>query len=292
MRTAIVTDTNSGITVESGRSSGIYVLPMPLIIEETSYMEGVNITNDQVYQALRSEQNLASSQPSPGDVMALWDRIFDEGYDELLYIPMSSALSGSCSMTAQLALDYHGKVQVADNHRISVTLMESVYDAKALADEGMTASQIKAYLEENAYAASIYLSVDSLKQLKKGGRITPAAAALGSILNIKPLLTIQGEKLDLFAKVRGTKQCEKKMIEALQNDLNTRFAEIPKKRLRIATAGTLESEEDAAHWLNLVQNAFPDYPVYYAPLSCSIACHVGVNAAGIGVSVIADCRRS
>ena len=290
MRTAIVTDTNSGITVESGKKAGIYVLPMHLLIEEASYLEGVNITNSQVYQALRADQNLSSSQPSPGDVMALWDRVFDDGYDELLYIPMSSALSGSCHIAAQLALDYPGKVYVADNHRISVTLMESVYDAKALADNGKTAAEIKTYLEETAYEASIYLSVDSLKQLKKGGRITPAAAALGSILNIKPLLTIQGEKLDLFAKVRGTKQSEKKMIEALRDDLNTRFANIPKNRLRVATAGTLETEEEAGHWLELVQNAFPDYPVYYAPLSCSIACHVGVNAAGIGVTVIADCR--
>ena len=288
MKTAIVTDTNSGITVKEGKKAGIYVLPMPVIIEETCYLEGVDITNKQLYDAMQADRELSSSQPSPGDIMNLWDRVLKDGYDEIVYIPMSSALSGSCGSAMQLALEYDSKVHVADNHRISVTLMESVYDAKFWADQGKSAAEIKGYLEDSSLQASIYITVHSLKYLKKGGRITPSAAALANILNIKPVLTIQGERLDLFAKVRGAKQTEKKMIEAIKSDIATRFSDIPAERLRIATAGTFEKGEDADCWLNTVQSAFPEYPIHYIPLSCSIACHVGTNAAGIGVSVIAD----
>lgn len=261
---------------------------MPVIIEEKCYLEDVDITHAQLYDAMISDKELSSSQPSPGDVMAMWDRILNDGYDEVVYIPMSSGLRGSCHNAILLAEEYDSKVWVVDNHRISVTLMESVFDAKSLADKGMSGSEIKKELEENAYQASIYLSVDSLKHLIKGGRITPSAAAIANILNIKPLLTIQGEKLDLFAKVRGMKQSEKKMIAALKSDIQTRFAKIPPKRLRVATAGTFKRKEDADEWLNQVQKAFPECAVYYSPLSCSIACHVGVNAVGIGVSIITD----
>lgn len=285
MKTAILTDTNSGLTVEEGRKSGIYVLPMPVIIEEQTYLEGVDITNGQLYRALLDNKEVSSSQPSPGDVMAIWDRILDDGYDELAYIPMSSGLSGSCHNAIQLAAEYNSKVWVVDNHRISVTLMESVLDAKSLADRGKTAAEIKESLETNAYQSSIYVTVNSLKYLKKSGRITPSAAAVANILNIKPVLTIQGEKLDSFAKARGSRQSLKKMIEALQMDIATRFSKIPARRLQIGAAGTYEKQEDADCWLDMVQSSFPENPVYYIPLSCSIACHVGVNAAGIGVSV-------
>ncbi len=288
MRTAIVTDTNSGITIETGKKFGIFVLPMPVIIEGKCYLEGAHITNGQLYGAMIHERELSSSQPSPGDVMTLWDTVLNEGYDEIVYIPMSSGLSGSCHNATQFALEYDSKVWVVDNHRISVTLMESVLDAKALADRGFPGSEIKKYLEDSAYQSSIYVSVNSLKYLKKSGRITSSAAAIANILNIKPVLTIQGEKLDLFAKVRGTKQSQKKMIEALKADIETRFSDIPADRLRIGTAGTFANETDATQWCNLVQAAFPETDVYYIPLSCSIACHVGINAAGIGVSVIAE----
>lgn len=288
MRTAILTDTNSGLTVEEGIKAGIYVLPMPVIIEDKCYLEGVDITNQQLYRAMLDNKDLSSSQPSPSDVMALWETILNDGYDELVYIPMSSGLSGSCHNAIQFASEYGSKVCVVDNHRISVTLMESVLDAKSLADRGKTALEIKKRLEENAYQSSIYVTVNSLKYLKKSGRITPSAAAIANILNIKPVLTIQGEKLDAFAKARGIRQSEKKMIEALQADISTRFAEIPLERLRIAAAGTYEKPEDADRWLNMVQAAFPESAVYYVPLSCSIACHVGINAAGIGVSVIEE----
>ena len=177
-------------------------------------------------------------------------------------------------------------MQVADNHRISVTLMESVYEAKRMADRGCPAIDIKEYLERSAYESSIYVSVNSLTYLKRSGRITASAAALASVLKIKPVLTIQGEKLDLFTKARGMKQSEKKMIEAIEADIKTRFSEVDTNRIRIGTAGTFEKEEEAKRWLNLVQEAFPDMEVYYKPLSCSIASHVGIDAAGIGICVI------
>ena len=288
MKTAVLTDTNSGITVAEGEKLGIYVLPMPVIVQDHCYLEGVDITNEQLYKAMISDQEVSSSQPSPGEVMALWDRVFKDGYDEIVYIPMSSGLSGSCHSAAQLAEDYDGKVYVVDNHRISVTLMESVLDGKALAKQGKSACEIKKILEEQSYQASIYVAVDSLKYLKKSGRITASAAAIANMFSIKPVLSIQGEKLDLFAKVRGLKQSEKKMIEALKADLQTRFADVPKERIRIATAGTFEDEEDSRKWQAYVQSAFPEADVYYGPLSCSIACHVGVNAVGVGATVILE----
>lgn len=286
MKTAVVTDTNSGITVEAGKKLGIYVLPMPVIVEDNCYLEGEDITNAELYEAMKDHREVSSSQPSPGSILSLWDTVFQDGFDEIVYIPMSSGLSGSCENAMQLALDYNGKVFVVDNHRISVTLMESVYDAKRLADSGFPAKEIKARLELSAYDASIYITVNSLEYLKKSGRITASAAAIAGILNIKPVLTIQGDKLDLFAKVRGIKQSERKMIEALKQDIATRFADIPAERVRIAAAGTFEKEEEAEAWRSLVQSAFPHASVYYVPLSCSIACHVSVGACGIAVSIL------
>lgn len=286
MKTAIVTDTNSGITVEAGKKLGIYVLPMPVIVEDNCYLEGEDITNAELYKAMKDHREVSSSQPSPGSILSLWDTVFQDGFDEIVHIPMSSGLSGSCENAMQLALDYNGKVFVVDNHRISVTLMESVYDAKRLADSGFSAKEIKARLELSAYDASIYITVNSLEYLKKSGRITASAAAIAGILHIKPVLTIQGDKLDLFAKVRGIKQSERKMIEALKQDIATRFADIPAERMRIAAAGTFEKEEEAEAWRSLVQSAFPHASVYYAPLSCSIACHVSAGACGIAVSIL------
>lgn len=286
MKTAIVTDTNSGITVEEGRTKGIYVIAMPVVIDGECYLEGVDITSGQLYDALKNGRNVSSSQPSPGDVMESWNAIFKEGYDEIVYIPMSSGLSGSCHSAVQLAMEYGGKVHVADNHRISVTLMESVYEAKYMADRGCAASSIKEYLEQSAYQSSIYVAVNSLKYLKKSGRITASAAAVASMLNIKPVLTIQGEKLDLYTKARGMKQSGKKMVEAIKADITSRFSEIDAGRIRIGAAGTFEKEEDAGWWLKLVRETFPNIDICYIPLSCSIASHVGIDAAGIGVCVI------
>ncbi|MDO4303232.1 MAG: DegV family protein [Bacillota bacterium] len=286
MKTAIVTDTNSGFTIEEGKSQNIYVLPMPVIIENNSYLESVDITHKQLYEAMRLNKAISSSQPSPGSVMELWDLVFEDGYDEIVYIPMSSGLSGSCQNAIQFALNYKGKVQVVDNHRISVTLKESVKDAQFMAAKGYSAAHIKARLEENAYNSSIYITVNSLEYLKKSGRVTPAGATLANVINLKPVLTIQGERLDSYAKVRGMKQAERKMIDALQNDLCKRFADIPSDHLLIGTAGTFESAKAAEEWYLSVKNAFPAYQSYYLPLSCSIACHVGIDAAGIGICVL------
>lgn len=286
MKTAIVTDTNSGITVEEGRENGIYVIAMPVVIDGECYFEGVDITNGQLYEALKNGRDVSSSQPSPGDVMESWNALFQEGYDEIVYIPMSSGLSGSCHSAAQFAAEYGGKVHVADSHRISVTLMESVYEAKHMADRGCPAGDIKEYLERSAYRSSIYVAVNSLKYLKKSGRITASAATVASMLNIKPVLTIQGEKLDLYTKVRGMKQSGRKMAEAIKADIESRFSGADTDRIRIGAAGTFEKEEDGGWWLEMVQETFPDIEVYYRPLSCSIASHVGIDSAGIGVCVI------
>ena len=278
MKIAIATDTNSGITAMEGEKLGVYVLAMPVNLEETIHYEGIDITSEQLYDAMRQHRDVSTSQPSPGQLMELWDGILAKGYDEIVYIPMSSGLSGSCQSAALFAQDYDGKVQVVDNHRISVTQRESVVSALRLAEQGHDAGQIKDFLEKHAYDASIYITVDSMEYLKKGGRVTPAAATLATVLNLKPVLTIQGDKLDAFAKVRGMKLAESKMIEAIHHDREARFKDIPESRLLIETAGTLESEELAEHWRQQVQAEFPFAKVSYANLPCSIACHVGMNS--------------
>ena len=278
MKIAIATDTNSGITALEGEKLGVFVLAMPVNLEETIHYEGLDITSEQLYDAMRQHREVSTSQPSPGQLMELWDGILAKGYDEIVYIPMSSGLSGSCQSAALFAQDYDGKVQVVDNHRISVTQRESVISALRLAEQGYDAGQIREFLEKHAYDASIYITVDSMEYLKKGGRVTPAAATLATVLNLKPVLTIQGDKLDAFAKVRGMKLAESKMIDALHQDRAERFKDVPESRLLIETAGTLENEALAESWRQQVQAEFPFAKVSYANLPCSIACHVGMNS--------------
>ena len=278
MKIAIATDTNSGITALEGEKLGVFVLAMPVNLEETIHYEGLDITSEQLYDAMRQHREVSTSQPSPGQLMELWDGILAKGYDEIVYIPMSSGLSGSCQSAALFARDYDGKVQVVDNHRISVTQRESVISALRLAEQGYDAGQIREFLEKHAYDASIYITVDSMEYLKKGGRVTPAAATLATVLNLKPVLTIQGDKLDAFAKVRGMKLAESKMIDALHQDRAERFKDVPESRLLIETAGTLENEALAESWRQQVQAEFPFAKVSYANLPCSIACHVGMNS--------------
>ena len=278
MKIAIATDTNSGITAMEGEKLGVFVLAMPVNLEETIHYEGIDITSEQLYDAMRQHRDVFTSQPSPGQLMELWDGILAKGYDEIVYIPMSSGLSGSCQSAALFAQDYDSRVQVVDNHRISVTQKESVISALRLVEQGYDAGQIRDFLEKHAYDASIYITVDSMEYLKKGGRVTPAAATLATVLNLKPVLTIQGDKLDAFAKVRGMKLAESKMIEAIHQDRAERFKDVPESRLLIETAGTLESEELAEHWRQQVQAEFPFAKVSYANLPCSIACHVGMNS--------------
>lgn len=283
MKIAIATDTNSSITQKQADEHGIHLLPMPVIIDGETYLEGLNINNAQLYNAMKEHRDISSSQPSPGQLTEFWENILKDGYDQIVYIPMSSGLSNSCHNAIQFSRDYDGKIQVVDNHRISLTQEASVLSALLLAQQGLTAKEIKNYLEERAYQASIYITVDSMEYLKKGGRVTPAAAAFASVLNLKPILTIQGDKLDTYAKARGMKQAEEKMIEAIKQDRLTRFADVPDHQLRIETAGTFENEEKSEQWRQLVQSAFPSIPVSYVDLPCSIACHVGINAAGTAI---------
>ncbi|MGM9637181.1 MAG: DegV family protein [Eubacteriales bacterium] len=278
---AIATDTNSSIA--AGENPNIYVLPMPVIVDGQTYFEGVDLCRHELYEAMKHHRDISTSQPSPGHLMEFWDRILEDGYDEIVYIPMSDGLSGSCHSAIQLAVDYGEKVWVVDNHRISVTQRESVYAALHLADRGCRGKEIKAHLEERAYDAGIYLTVDSMKYLKKGGRITHSVAAFATVLNLKPVLSFQGNKLDFFARARGMKQAQLTMIKAIKEDLAARFSGIPDSGLQIETAGTFEDEVQAQKWRQMVQEQFPDIPVSYAPLPCSIACHVGINAAGVSI---------
>lgn len=277
-KVAIVTDSNSGITQKRGEELGIYVLPMPFFIDGELYLEDITLSQEQFYEKLGADSEISTSQPSPGDVMDLWDKLLED-YDEIVCIPMSSGLSSTCETALSLAQDYDEKVQVVNNQRISVTQEQSVYDAIKLRDEGKSAAEIRQVLEKEKMQASIYITVDTLKYLKKGGRITPAAAAIGTVLNLKPVLQIQGEKLDAFAKVRGWKAAKKTMLNAIEKDLTDRFADV-KDQMVLGMAYTC-SKEEADEWKNEIQTWFPDYELVEGPLSLSIACHIGPGAMAI-----------
>ena len=285
---AIVTDSNSGISQAEGKELGIYVIPMPFLVDGKLYFEDVDMNKEQFYHFLENDADLSTSQPSPGDVMDLWDKLLKE-YDEIVHIPMSSGLSASCSTAMGLARDYDGKVQVVDNQRISVTMQQSVMDAKHLAAAGKSAAQIKEILEKEALESSIYLMVDTLKYLKKGGRITPAAALLGSALNLKPILQIQGDKLDAYKKVRGVKAAKKNMLEAMKKDVEGRFSDyVTKGQLKLHVAYTID-EETAKQWKEEVQNMFPDIAITRMdPLSFSVTCHTGPGVLAIAASHALD----
>ncbi len=280
---AVVVDTNSGLTLTAGEEQGIYVVPMPVIVDDETFTECKSISHEELYAALRQKKNVFSSQPSPADLMEVWDGCLANGYDEIVYIPMSSGLSSSCESAFGFAKKYEGKVQVVDNHRISVTQYMSARDALKLAAQGLNAKEIKEQLELTAYDASIYIMVDTLEYLKRSGRVTPAAAAFASVLNLKPVLTIQGDKLDAFAKARGVKAGKKCMIDAVRKDRETRFKDIPDEQLIVATAGTFDDQTAAEEWRKTVNAEFPEFDVIYMPLSCNIACHTGINAAGTGI---------
>lgn len=277
-KVAIVTDSNSGITQKRGEELGIYVLPMPFFIDGELYLEDITLSQEQFYEKLGADSEISTSQPSPGDVMDLWDKLLED-YDEIVCIPMSSGLSSTCETALSLAQDYDEKVQVVNNQRISVTQEQSVYDAIKLRDEGKSAAEIRQVLEKEKMQASIYITVDTLKYLKKGGRITPAAAAIGTVLNLKPVLQIQGEKLDAFAKVRGWKAAKKTMLNAIEKDLTERFADV-KDQMVLGMAYTC-SKEEADEWKNEIQTRFPDYELVEGSLSLSIACHIGPGAMAI-----------
>lgn len=283
-RIAIVTDSNSGITQTEAKQLGISVLPMPFFIDDTLYFEDITLTQEAFYEKLLQDADISTSQPSLGDVTQLWDQLLQE-YESVLHIPMSSGLSSSCQSARMLADDYNGRVVVVDNQRISVTQRQSVRDAMALAEAGHSAEEIRTILEEQKLQASIYISLETLKYLKKGGRITPAAAAIGTVLNLKPVLQIQGEKLDAYAKVRGKKAARRTMIEAIQKDLKNRFAEpLAQGRMGfgIAYSGNLE---EALDWKAELEAAFPGVDFQMDPLSLSVACHIGYGALACGCYV-------
>ena len=275
MKIAVVTDSNSGITQAQAKEMGITVLPMPFMIDGETYYEDITLTQEQFYQRLKDNSDISTSQPTPDSIMKLWDELLKE-YDQIVHIPMSAGLSGSCATAMMLAGEdeYEGKVFVVDNHRISVTQYQSVKDAMMLADMGMDGAQIKKRLEETAADSVIFVTVDTLKYLKKGGRITPAAAALGTLLRIKPVLIILGEKLDSIAKARTMKQAKTLMMNAIQKELDERLHDSECKDCHLAIAHS-DNEEAALEFKKEVEERFPDADIYLAPLSLSIACHIG-----------------
>lgn len=279
-KTAIVTDSNSGITQEEGKKMGISVIPMPFYIDDELFLEGISLTQEEFYEQLKNDRAISTSQPNPTSVCELWDTLLKE-YDEIVHIPMSSGLSATCSTAQGLARDYDGKVQVVDNQRISVTMRQSVLDAIALRDAGASAEQIRKTLEDEKFESSIYITLETLKYLKKGGRITPAAAALGTVLNLKPVLQIQGEKLDAYAKVRGKKQAKKVMIKAMQEDFEKRFARYVEEGLMCLEVAYAGNPEEALEWKKELEEVFPGYDIHMDPLSLSVACHIGHGALAV-----------
>lgn len=279
-RIAIVTDSNSGITQAQGKELGIHVLPMPFMIGSETYFEDINLTQDQFYEKLKSGANISTSQPSPEAVMKLWDSLLTQ-YDEIVHIPMSSGLSGSCQSALMLAQDYDDKVQVVNNQRISVTQRQSCLDAKLLAQNGMNAKEIKDFLEADKFNSSIYIMLDTLYYLKKGGRITPAAAAIGTLLRLKPVLTIQGEKLDAFAKARTSSQGKSMMINAIKNDIVNRFGGFTdEKGIWLQIAYTYDKDA-ALEFKKEVEWEFPGYEIHMDPLSLSVSCHIGPGSVAL-----------
>lgn len=282
-RIAIVTDSNSGITQSQAEELGVYVIPMPFYINEKMYLEGVTLTQEEFYEKLKKDEPISTSQPSPADLCDLWDKLLKD-YEEIVHIPMSSGLSASCSTAMGLATDYNGRVQVVDNQRISVTQRQSVLDALTLRDAGRNAAQIRQVLEEQKMDASIYITLETLKYLKKGGRITPAAAAIGTVLNLKPVLQIQGEKLDAYSKTRGKKQAKRVMLKAMQDDWENRFAEYAKRGEMCLQSAYAGNEEEALEFKKEIAEAFPGIEIVQNPLSLSVACHIGHGAIAIACS--------
>ena len=279
-RIAIVTDSNSGITQKEGKELGISVIPMPFYINEELYFEDITLTQEEFYQKLDEDADIKTSQPAPGDVLDLWEKLLED-HDEIVHIAMSSGLSSSCATAAMLADDYDGKVQVVDNQRISVTQRQSVADAMELAEEGKSAKEIKDILEADKLDSGIFIMVDTLKYLKKGGRVTSAGAAIGTVLGIKPVLQIHGEKLDAFAKTRGVKQAKKKMIAAVRKELEERFPDGDFAKHAYLQSAYTKDKEAALKWKEELMAEFPEMEFQQDPLSLSVACHIGAGALAV-----------
>lgn len=281
-KVAVLTDSNSGITQVDAKELGVYVIPMPFFINNETYYEDIDLTQEQFYEKLVDGVDISTSMPMVGSVTDTWDKLLQE-YDEIVYIPMSSGLSSSCETAYMLSQDYDGKVQVVNNQRISVTQRQSVMDAKELAENGKSAAEIKEILEQHKMESSIYIMVDTLSYLKKGGRITPAAAALGTLLRLKPVLQIQGERLDAFAKARTVKQAKSIMIEAMKKDFKERFESEDGSKMHLEMAYTHDLAQ-AEQFKKEVQEAFPNNEIIMQPLSLSVSCHIGPGAIAIACS--------
>ena len=278
-KVAIIMDSNSGITQKQGKELGIFILPMPFMINDETFFEDIDLTQEEFYEKLETGANVVTSQPSPESVLNLWKEVLGE-YDEIVHIPMSSGLSGSCQSAMMLAEDFEGKVQVVNNQRISVTQRQSALDALSLAGKGMGAAQIKDFLEKDKFNSSIYIMLDTLYYLKKGGRITPAAAAIGTLLKLKPVLQIQGEKLDAFAKARTAGQGKTTMINAIRSDMENRFGGAASDNIWLQVAYTKDREAALAFKEELLSE-FPGFPIQVDPLSLSVACHIGPGALAV-----------
>lgn len=288
---AVMTDSNSGIMPGDGKYPDIHVLPMPVIIDEKIYYEGIDISHTDFYRMQSSGANITTSQPSPGDVTSMWKEL-PRTYDQIVFIPMSSGLSNTCQTAAMLSGDeeFAGRVFVVNNRRISVPQLQSVLDAQILARDGKSGGEIRDILENEALDASIYIAVDTLEYLKKGGRITPAAAAIGTVLRLKPVLTIQGDKLDSFAKARGMKSAFRTMLGAVKEDISSRFSQLKDDELlKVGIANTEMESDKLEMFKEEMKNNFPDMELVYSPLTMSIGTHTGPGALGIGVF---RCHRS
>jgi len=285
-RIAIVTDSNSGITPDVAKALGVFVVPMPFLVDGESYFENVNLSQEEFYVLLAQQANVSTSQPSPGDLIELWDSLLKD-HDSLVYIPMSSGLSQSCATAVRLAQDYNNRVQVVDNRRISVTQKESVCDAIKLRAMGKTATEIKEYLEQTAADSSIYIAVDTMKYLKKGGRVTPAAAMIGTILKLKPILQIHGERLDKYALTRGSAKAKETLKTALKEDLETTFAKYVENGEMVISLAYTDNKDEAFAFAEEIKATFPHVPFRFCdPLSLSVSCHIGTGALGLTCSRI------
>lgn len=281
-KVAVMTDSNSGITQAEGKELGITVLPMPFYIDNEMYYEDIDLTQGEFYERLKSDCEIKTSMPLVGDVTDKWDELLKD-YDEIVYIPMSSGLSSSCETAIMLSQDYDGKVCVVNNQRISVTMRQSVLDAMSLRDQGKTAEEIKNILEEKKFESSIYIMLDTLYYLKKGGRITPAAAALGTLLKLKPVLQIQGDKLDAFAKARTAKQGKSIMLETIKKDFMEKYNDPEGKEMHIEIAYSYDIDA-AEKFKDEIQAEFPNHDIVVNPLSLSVACHIGPGAIAVAYS--------
>ena len=279
-KVAILTDSNSGITQAQSKEMGVTVIPMPFFIDGEQYFEDINLTQEEFYKKLQEDADISTSQPSVGELQEYFDKLLKD-YDEIVFIPMSSGLSGTCQTATMLADEYDRKVHVVNNQRISVTQRQSVIDALNLAKKGYSALEIKEILEREKMESSIYITLDTLKYLKKGGRITPAAAAIGTVLRLNPVLQIQGEKLDAYAKARGKASAKKIMLKAMADDMEKRFADSFKKGRVHMEAAYAGNREEAEEWAEIVKEEYPQLDFHMDPLSLSVACHIGAGALAV-----------